>query len=106
MHALASKLSMLNEGQQQIIFQKMADLDGKTVKEVAAMFDGLADKEVKQSDLFSLPHEAVKRNQQEEPAEESKTPQTNSQLDPLNSVSKQASPSLNGANSMLRLWLS
>lgn len=55
MQSLASKLSMLTEGQQQTIFEKIAALDGKTIKEVSAMFDGLKVEEVKQPDLFAQP---------------------------------------------------
>src|SRR5690606_17107001 len=40
-HHLASKLSTLTEGQQQTIFANMARMEGKTVAEVSALFDGL-----------------------------------------------------------------
>lgn len=85
MQSLASKLSMLTEGQQQTIFEKMAALDGKNVKEVAAMFDGFSVSEIeqKQPDLFTLQHEAVKEANKEEFAEEDKAPQIINHLDPL-----------------------
>jgi len=52
LRSLASKLSALNEGQQQILLEKMAALDGKTVADVSAMFDGASQEKGETLDLF------------------------------------------------------
>ncbi|HQS59654.1 MAG TPA: SNF2-related protein [Gallionellaceae bacterium] len=57
--SLAHLMSGMTDGQQQRIFEEMGKLGGKSVVEVAAMFDNIKPEPAPQADLFAAPQKHV-----------------------------------------------